>query len=251
MINRLFLSVIHFLFVCMLYIPSSYAQILVTNPINKNFLLGRFQPSEHPAFVKIGSSYTPKEQVYLQKPVYDAFIAMYQAARKEGINLQIISATRNFEHQKQIWETKWRRAVRETDRKKRSDAYEQIARGILRYSSMPGSSRHHWGTDIDINSVEPEYFETTQGKRVYQWLKENAADYGFCQPYTSKTTGRTGYEEEPWHWSYAPLSCEYQTAYAEIITYSDITGFEGAEQALRVDLIDDFVLGISPDCFSF
>ncbi len=49
---------------------------------------------------------------------------------------------------------------------------------------MPQASRHHWGTDVDINSVEPEYFESGQGLKEYTWLQENAWKFGFCQPYT-------------------------------------------------------------------
>ena len=30
----------------------------------------------------------------------------------------------------------------------------------MNYSAMPTASRHHWGTDVDINSVDPEDFET-------------------------------------------------------------------------------------------
>jgi D-alanyl-D-alanine carboxypeptidase len=55
---------------------------------------------------------------------------------------------------------------------------------IMNYSAMPQASRHHWGTDVDINSVEPEYFESGQGLKEYTWLQENAWKFGFCQPYT-------------------------------------------------------------------
>lgn len=57
------------------------------------------------------------------------------------------------------------------------------------YSSMPTTSRHHWGTDMDINSVEPEYFESGQGLLEYNWLKANAHKFGFCQPYSPKDDG--------------------------------------------------------------
>ena len=36
---------------------------------------------------------------------------------------------------------------------------------------MPGTSRHHWGTDIDFNSVDPAYFKTATGIKVLSGSK--------------------------------------------------------------------------------
>ncbi|NJK84501.1 MAG: M15 family metallopeptidase [Saprospiraceae bacterium] len=42
---------------------------------------------------------------------------------------------------------------------------QERALKILKYSSMPGTSRHHWGTDIDLNSFSNSYFEQGEGKK--------------------------------------------------------------------------------------
>ena len=65
---------------------------------------------------------------------------------------------------------------------------------------MPGStSRHHWGTEIDIHSLKNGDFADGEGLKIYEWLTTHAEDYGFYQPYTAEQ----GYEEEEkWHWSY-------------------------------------------------
>ena len=55
---------------------------------------------------------------------------------------------------------------------------------------MPATSRHHWGTDMDINSVEDDYFKDGKGKKVYRWLVENASKYGFCQVYSDKKSSK-------------------------------------------------------------
>jgi zinc D-Ala-D-Ala carboxypeptidase len=55
----------------------------------------------------------------------------------------------------------------------------------MQYSSMPGTSRHHWGTDVDLYALDDIYFTYGDGKIVYDWLLANAANYGFCQPYTA------------------------------------------------------------------
>ena len=221
--------------------------VVVVDP-DKSYLLGKFDPASDVRFSKLGGEHTSGAAIggYLRKETYDAFVAMADAAKNEGIQLTIISATRNFESQKQIWENKWNGKVRVEGKDLTTVKNpEERARMILRYSSMPGSSRHHWGTDMDFNSLENSYFEAGEGLKIYQWLTTHAPEYGFCQPYTSKAGGRTGYEEEKWHWSYLPLSQPLLDEYIKNIHYEDIAGFKGGETAVTVRIIDDYVQGIS------
>ena len=162
-------------------------------------------------------------------------------AQKEGIDLIVVSGTRNFNEQRRIWEKKWLNNPEQDPRKKALD--------ILTFSSMPSTSRHHWGTDIDINSVEEEYFEQEDGKAVYEWLDSHAGDYGFCQVYSDKSeSNRTGYSEEPWHWSYMPLAKKFLEAYVQSIDYKNIKGFEGSELAEPLQMIKRYVKGINTTC---
>jgi LAS superfamily LD-carboxypeptidase LdcB len=163
---------------------------------------------------------------------------MYEAALKDGLTLTILSATRNFDAQKAIWERKWNRP----QYKGKSDIERII--DIMKFSSMPGTSRHHWGTDIDMNSLEPAYFKQGKGLLIYQWLTKNAANFGYHQTYTSKANGRTGYDEEAWHWSYIPLAKPMLDAYNQVITYQDLVGFSGCASAYKVRVLEDFVNGI-------
>jgi len=206
--------------------------------ISKEELLGKFVPADHPDFVRLTPTEANRNELYLRKEVRDAFARMQEAAAKDGISLTILSATRNFEYQKGIWERKW-------DLPKYSGwSSERKARDILNYSSMPGSSRHHWGTDIDFNSVELRYWQSVTGKKVYAWLRTRAEEFGFCQTYTDKSAGRTGYEEEQWHWSYFPLSIHYLVEYNRQVRYDDLNGFSGAIEAERIRLIEDYVNGV-------
>ena len=219
----------------------------VSDP-DKNYLLGKFDPASDERFSKLGPAHSSGAAIggYLRKETYRAFVTMADAAKKDGIHLTIISATRNFESQKQIWEKKWNGKVRVEGRDLSTVAYpEERARIILRYSSMPGSSRHHWGTDVDLNSLQNSYFEAGDGLKIYQWLTTRASEYGFCQPYASKANGRTGYEEEKWHWSYLPLSGPLLDEYIKNIHFEDITGFKGSETAVSIKIIEDYVQGIS------
>ncbi len=218
--------------------------------VDKNYLLGKFEPSAHPLFVKIDPKLTTIPNGYVRKEVHQAFEKMHAAAATEGVELTIVSATRNFNAQKRIWESKWNGTrLSEGINLTTIKDPEERARMILRYSSMPGTSRHHWGTDIDINSVSPAYFKTPAGMKVYNWLSGNAHHYGFCQTYTTKDSLRpTGYEEEPWHWSYTPVSSQLLQQYRKYIRFTDIKGFLGDQTAEPLDVINHYVLGVNPDC---
>ncbi len=210
-------------------------------PYTREELLGKFSPAKHSAFQLIEARYSTKTDIYLRKEAYEAFKRMHAAALKDGISLTILSATRNFDAQKGIWERKWKRPQYEG----KSDL-ERIV-DIMKFSSMPGTSRHHWGTDIDMNSLEPAYFTQGKGLLIYQWLTKHASEFGFYQTYTSKTNGRTGYEEEAWHWSYMPIAGPMLDAYNRTISYSELTGFSGCTSAGKSRVIEDFVNGIAPE----
>jgi LAS superfamily LD-carboxypeptidase LdcB len=216
--------------------------------VDRNYLLGRFDPSSDSRFIQLTSAHAKGSALngFLRKETFKAFQKMAVAAKKDGVALFIISATRNFESQKKIWENKWngKTKVEGKDLTTVSDLKER-ARIILMYSSMPGTSRHHWGTDMDLNSLDNNYFLSGDGLKIYQWLSAHASTYGFCQPYTSKADGRTGYEEEKWHWSYLPLSKIFLKEYEKQISYSDITDFEGREQSLSLKIIADYVDGVA------
>jgi D-alanyl-D-alanine carboxypeptidase len=222
--------------------------LLCAQTIDKNYLLGKFDPATHPQFVKLRDDHGQGSAIggYLRKETYEAFVKMSDAARKEGIELIIISATRNFDSQKRIWENKWEgRTMVEGKNLSTVKDKKERARLILLYSSMPSTSRHHWGTDMDLNSLENSFFESGQGLKIYQWLTAHAAEYGFCQPYTSKAGGRTGYEEEKWHWSYLPLSGLFLEEYKKKVTYKDIKGFAGSNVASTIQVIKKYVDGVA------
>jgi LAS superfamily LD-carboxypeptidase LdcB len=214
--------------------------------------MGKFDPAQHPDFVKVDPQYADQASYFLRKDTYGAFQKMWAAAQADGVKLTIISATRNFQRQKEIWEAKWtgaRLIENGTNAAKKYPDPKTRALKILEYSSMPGSSRHHWGTDIDLNDLDNYTFEKGAGKMVYQWLKKHAAGYGFCQPYTPKGTGRpTGYNEEKWHWSYIPVAKKLTDLAAQRLQDDMIGGFQGAETAVEIGVVEKYVLGINKDC---
>ncbi|PHI18331.1 peptidase M15 [Lewinellaceae bacterium SD302] len=224
-----------------------------TDLYHPRYLTGKFTAKDHPDFQVVPKAWTDGDGTYyLHARTIEAFGEMRNAALNDGVRLTIVSAFRNFDRQKAIWEAKWEgRRVLE-GKINAALAYPDPAdraRAILRYSSMPGTSRHHWGTDLDLNRLTNSYYESGQGLKVYEWLNENAAEYGFCQPYTAKGTQRpNGYEEEKWHWSFTPIS-SMLTAYAEAnLRDTMISGFAGAKSAPQIEVVENYVLGINPEC---
>ncbi len=222
----------------------------VMNP-SKDMLFGQVDLAASDDFMLIDSRYANREGMYMLREAYEAFLEMHAAAASDGISLTIISALRTFDHQKRIWENKWngRQVLHGNIRATSIADPKERALEILRFSAMPGTSRHHWGTDIDINSLNNSYFDSGQGKREYDWLVANAGRFGFCQPYTEHGTGRVGgYEEEKWHWSYVPVSSQYLQAYMDTISYDDIKGFEGWETARQIGVIERYVMDVGKGC---
>ncbi|MGI3428234.1 M15 family metallopeptidase [Providencia stuartii] len=156
----------------------------------------------------------------LQFNATKAFLSMQQAAAKAGFKLQSASAFRDFSRQQLIWNEKFtgKRPVLD----KQSNLLDisvlsegELCEAILHWSALPGASRHHWGTEIDVydplrlpegQSLQLEPWEYEQGgyfAELNQWLSDNMATYDFYRPFTAKNAG-VAYE--PWHISYWPLS---------------------------------------------
>lgn len=214
-----------------------------------DYIMGHFDPAKHPDFVLVDIKHADREGRYLRKETYEAFQKMYNHALNDGIWLQIRSATRNFNYQKEIWEGKWTGAKLiesgENLAETTPDPKERALK-ILRYSSMPGTSRHHWGTDIDLNSFENSWFAEGEGLNIYNWLLQHADEYGFCQPYTA---GRPhGYQEERWHWTYMSVSEKLTELARKELKNEMINGFQGSETAPMIDVVKHYVLGINQEC---
>ena len=175
-----------------------------------------------------------------------AFNDMQVAAAYEGFNLQAASSWRSFERQLAIWNGKWRgeRPLLDADNQPldalQLDDMERL-HAILRWSALPGTSRHHWGTDLDIYdpdclpvgtrlALEPwEYEAGGWFADLGEWLGDHMADFGFFLPYAKPLDAAQGVAYEPWHISFAPESGEQRLdpdALALCLQQADIEGKE-------------------------
>lgn len=216
------------------------------------YLMGKFDPAQNENFILVPDVYSINlYPMYIRKETLAAFLQMEQAAKRDGVELKISSAARNFEVQKMLWDQRWAGLlpVNSKNLAKSFPNTEERFRKNLEYTALPGTSRHHWGTDIDINGANILYFDTPKGIKEYDWLLAHAREFGFCQPYKTKGVDRiTGYNEEKWHWSYLPLSRIFTLEYPTLVTNEDVGGFSGDEFVPREDIVTNYVMSIRPDC---
>ena len=217
-----------------------------------DYVTGKFEPKERKDFTLIPTQYADRTGMYMRQDAFEAFKKMHSAAAKEGITLTIRSAARNFTYQRGIWENKWTgKRLLSNGTNVAEDIPNDVDKAlkILEYSSMPGSSRHHWGTDIDLNSFDNKWFESGEGLKLYKWMQEHGKEYGFCQVYCEKGNFREhGYNEEKWHYSFMPESHDLLQFAKENLELKDISGFKGDHTTKEVDIINKYILGIDSRC---
>ncbi len=201
----------------------------------------------------------PSLGCWVQPALIAPLLSLAEAAAQAGFQLAVASSFRSFDRQLAIWNAKARGqrpvlddfgqpmdllALSEADRVK----------AILRWSTLPGGSRHHWGTDLDVYdaSALPDGYAlqlTTaecEGEgpfnRFHCWLSERIAlgeSQGFYRPYAQDFGGIA---PEPWHLSFAPLALGYQQLFSADLLADALRG---------VDLeLKDTVLALLPELVS-
>jgi LAS superfamily LD-carboxypeptidase LdcB len=159
-------------------------------------------------------------RVALHREAVAPFLALRAAAAQEGIDVMPYSAFRDFSAQVEIWNRKFRgeRPLYDRDGNVRDHASlgaDEIVDAILVWSAVPGASRHHWGSEIDVYDaaaapegyrvklLPEEYAPGGVFEKLARWLNDNLQRFDFFRPYDSD---RGGVYPEPWHISYQPVS---------------------------------------------
>lgn len=163
----------------------------------------------------VGETYTS----IMQKDTAIALQKMQTEALKEGIKIEVVSAYRSFERQKEIFENKYKSYIQQRL------SPEKAIKKIIEYSTIPGTSRHHWGTDLDLidgyvkrskNVLVAENFHGAGAFcKMKEWMNEHANTFGFYEVYTNDTK-RNGFKYEPWHFSYEPVSKPMLQSYKKL-----------------------------------
>ena len=188
--------------------------------------------------------------------VYLKFKQMQIDAKKEGVEIQIVSGYRSYQKQKDIWNNKYNKNF-----ENEIFGVKNINR-IIQYSTLPGTSRHHWGTDIDIIDkrfvpkgdllIEKNYSENGIYSQLFSWMKKNSKKYGFYLVYDDSPK-RKGFKFEPWHYSYKPLSVIFLRHFIEgnllfkITQDSSLLGRQFIDNSFLESYLEENLLDVSID----
>lgn len=202
----------------------------------------------------------------IHQDVKESFLKLQKKAQGDGFNLQLISAFRSYQAQENIWNAKARGEKKLYSHDGRSILNfsdlneEEIIMAIMRWSALPGASRHHWGTDIDVFDAHKKARDKVEltieeGEpngaffEFHEWLTDliqSDQSFGFYRPYEQDLGGVS---PEKWHLSYSPISLQYYEKYTidvfeQIIQESEILLKPYIEQNLQT-LFDRFITNIS------
>lgn len=199
--------------------------------------------------VLLGQHQAITHNQFIHKRVIQPFTKLQQAAQKAGFDLKICSGFRSFDRQLLIWNGKasGMRPVMDPFGKpidiQKLGSWQKI-QAILRWSALPGASRHHWGTDFDIYdaSAMPENYqiqlspEEVQGNGLFapmhDWLDEyiDTQQTDFFRPYE---VDRGGIAPERWHLSYKPVAEQY----AQMLTNDILSAKLKSSNLMLLDVV--------------
>ena len=151
--------------------------------VNKfNYLDESYAPDD---IVKVSMQFAYGDNE-IKKEVYEKFRSMYNDAKKEGLYLIITSSYRDYNFQKELWD---------------SYANQKGDEWADSVSARAGYSEHQTGYTLDIVTYNANMssFEKTD---EFKWLQDNAYKYGFILRYPKNKEDITGYSYESWHYRY-------------------------------------------------
>ncbi|EGQ7685771.1 TPA: M15 family metallopeptidase [Vibrio parahaemolyticus] len=164
------------------------------------------------------STMVGKKAFLMHPDVANDLLNMIEAAKKAGFKMEIASGFRDFSRQRAIWNGKFEGELPILDSNsqplnKAALSDEEKLKAILRWSALPGGSRHHWGCDFDVyarnllpsdTKLQLEPWEYLEGHQLafYCWLKEHIDEFGFFFPYLQDLGGVA---IEPWHISHKTI----------------------------------------------
>jgi LAS superfamily LD-carboxypeptidase LdcB len=164
------------------------------------------------------------------------------------------TAFRDFDAQLRIWNDKFsgKRPFYDADCRAVDHASlseREIVRHILHWSALPGASRHHWGTEIDVvdaaamaamgdgyraQLLPEEFREGGVFYAMHEWLNANMARFGFFRPY-ARYLG--GVFPEPWHLSYAPISTQLLDLMSPQLLHDAIMSSDILGKAIALEMV--------------
>lgn len=185
---------------------------VISDPSDPLVLVNKYHslPQDYvPELMELGATYGTGS---LTPEAAQAFFAMADAAREDGISLRSVSAYRSYSYQEQLYE----RYVDQSG----TEAADT-------FSARPGYSEHQTGLALDINTASSSaHFEESE---EFAWLEEHCAQFGFLLRYPQGKQDITGYRFEPWHYRYVGIETAQRCVqlgltYDEYLAYQSVPG---------------------------
>lgn len=150
--------------------------------------LGRQGPIflENEELLQVGTDFHNRT-LYLGRQAAEAWIIMQSEARRDGVNLIVVSGFRSVRRQQEII-------------RRKLEAGQSLFQ-ILRENAAPGYSQHHTGFALDLtdDSTCDPLSEAFEQQRAFEWLSRRAHSFGFVFQYPRGNP--YGFVYEPWHWA--------------------------------------------------
>lgn len=158
--------------------------LLLTNKFHQ--LNSDYEPDD---LKDISNVYSYGENQKLRNDAFNAFISMFNDAKKDDVTLIVNSSYRSYQDQETTYNN-YKTWYGE-------DEADKIA-------ARPGFSEHQTGLAVDIMTYKAnrDNFEETN---AFKWLQENAYKYGYILRYPKDKEYLTGYSYESWHYRYVGL----------------------------------------------
>ena len=199
----------------------------------------------------------PAQPIMIHAQVVEPFVALQAQSATQGFDLQICSGFRSFERQLHIWNGKLSGLRPVVDKAGNPIVLEALSpwdqiQAVLRWSALPGASRHHWGTDFDVYDAAamPEGYqiqltpEEVEGAGIFapmhDWLDRSfdGDSLGFYRPYG---TDKGGVAPERWHLSYAPIADIYAREHSADVIAERLAGSELLLLDMVLENLDEIV----------
>ncbi len=168
-------------------LDASYTNLLLVN--GQNPLPDGYDTEVRQYLVEIDQQYRNNDNVtQIHKDIYPYITAMVANAQKDGVDLRVWSPFRSYAIQKDLFQKQVARVGGDEDK-----AATVVAR--------PGTSEHNTGLCADFNMASDAFEDTA----MYEWMVENAEDYGFIMRYSAEKQSITGVIYESWHWRFVGI----------------------------------------------
>ena len=140
---------------------------------------------EEQDLIEIGKNIYGKPQLAFSKTA-NKWHEIRDLAKKDNVDLFIVSAFRSAEYQANIIHRKLEKNFKLSD--------------ILKVNTAPGYSEHHTGRALDITTTGIDSLSENFDQTIaFEWLQQHGRNYGFSLSYPKNIKNKIAYE--PWHWA--------------------------------------------------